>query len=215
MVHANQGYRRFVDALRDGELTMGATITQNALCAKLSMSLSPLRETLVLLEEHGLVEVRPRAGIRIVEPNLAFIRDNYQFRMIIELHAVRVFAETVTADWIAEMRRLHAEAAQSLGSDMPREAAPGGLGLVDHRFHRSMVEALGNAAILATHDRLQLNIGLAQIAHTRPLTRKAFTRAVEQHLAIMDRLEAGDVSGAVEALEAHFQTSAYQALVAS
>src|SRR5262245_45329268 len=76
--HDNEGYRRFRDAMQSGKLQAGMVVTQNELCDLLGLSLSPLRETLVLLEEFGLVEIKPRTGIRIVYPEVAFIRENYQ-----------------------------------------------------------------------------------------------------------------------------------------
>src|ERR1700742_3162347 len=99
----NEGYRRFREALQSGKLKAGMTVTQNELCELLGLSLSPLRETLVLLEEFGLVDIKPRTGIRIVYPEVAFIRENFQFRIMIETHAVRVFATIVEKDWLDEM----------------------------------------------------------------------------------------------------------------
>ena len=48
----NDGYVKFRQALRDGRLQAGMTVTQGEMCKLLGMSLSPLRETLVLLEEY-------------------------------------------------------------------------------------------------------------------------------------------------------------------
>jgi len=53
--HTNEGYRLFREALQNGQLKAGMVVTQNELCDLLGLSLSPLRETLVLLEEFGLV----------------------------------------------------------------------------------------------------------------------------------------------------------------
>ena len=56
----NEGYRRFREAMQAGKLQAGMVVTQNELCDLLGLSLSPLRQTLVLLEEFGLVEIKPR-----------------------------------------------------------------------------------------------------------------------------------------------------------
>ena len=48
-----------------------------------------------LLEEFGLVEVKPRAGIRVVYSEVTFIRENYQFRSLIELHQGRITIDSV------------------------------------------------------------------------------------------------------------------------
>src|SRR5882724_11573257 len=67
----NEGYLRIRQALRDGTLQAGMTVTQSELCDLLKVSLSPLRETLVLLEEFGLVDIKPRAGIAIIYPDVS------------------------------------------------------------------------------------------------------------------------------------------------
>src|SRR5690348_15830023 len=76
------GYRRFRQAMQEGRLQPGLFVTQNELCAIVGITLTPLPETLVLLEEFGLFEVKRRAGIQIVYPEVAFIRENYQFRSV-------------------------------------------------------------------------------------------------------------------------------------
>ena len=93
--------------MQEGRLQPGMIVTQNELCAILGISLTPLRETLVLLEEFGLVEVKRRAGIQIVYPEVAFIRENYQFRSVIELHAIRAFLPRAGRQWLADMRTRH------------------------------------------------------------------------------------------------------------
>src|SRR6478735_97224 len=99
----NEGYRRFREAMQSGKLQAGMVVTQNELCDLLGLSLSPLRDTLVLLEEFGLVEIKPRTGIRIVYPEIAFIRENFQFRIMIEDYALRSFGNTVTEAWLENM----------------------------------------------------------------------------------------------------------------
>lgn len=210
----NDGYVRFRAALRDGVLQPGMIVTQNELCDLLGLSLSPLRETLVLLEEYGLVEIKPRTGIQIVYPEVAFIRENYQFRIMIEVFALRSFGDQVTEDWLANMRESHEEARASLNGSSPFEEAQLRFTRLDMRFHREIVEALGNRAVLATHDRLQENIRMAQQVHRRPGFRSALLDTVNEHLAVIGRLEAKDVDGAVAAIEAHFRASTHRTFAA-
>src|SRR4051812_33367924 len=155
--HGNEGYRRFREALQSGKLEAGMVVTQNELCDLLGLSLSPLRETLVLLEEFGLVEIKPRTGIRIIYPEVAFIRENYQFRIMIEVYALRSFGDTVTEEWLANMRQSHEECRRDLNDRGPFEDAQVRFIALDGRMHREIVEALGNRAILGMHERLQEN----------------------------------------------------------
>ncbi len=210
----NEGYRRFRAAMQEGKLQPGMVVTQNELCDLLGLSLSPLRETLVLLEEFGLVEIKPRTGIRIVYPEVAFIRENYQFRIMIEEFALRSFGNTVTAEWLENMRESHEECRGNLTDGGPfREEQLRFLAL-DMRFHREIVEALDNRAILDTHTRLQENIRMAQQVHRRPGFRGALLETVDEHLRVIDALENHDVEAAVTALEAHFRASTHRTFAA-
>ena len=85
----NASYAAFFDALLDGRLALGQTLTQDALCAVLDTSLSPLRETLTLLEADGLISIRRRIGVTIFYPDVAFVRSTFQFRGMIEREAIR------------------------------------------------------------------------------------------------------------------------------
>jgi DNA-binding GntR family transcriptional regulator len=210
----NEGYRRFRAAMQEGKLQPGMVVTQNELCDLLGLSLSPLRETLVLLEEFGLVEIKPRTGIRIVYPEVAFIRENYQFRIMIEEFALRSFGDTVTEEWLANMRESHEECRRGLTDGGPFEDEQIRFLALDGRLHREIVEALGNRAILDTHQRLQENIRMAQQVHRRPGFRGALLDTVNEHLAVIEALERKDVEGAITALEAHFRASTHRTFAA-
>jgi GntR family transcriptional regulator, rspAB operon transcriptional repressor len=210
----NEGYRRFREAMQSGKLQAGMVVTQNELCDLLGLSLSPLRETLVLLEEFGLVEIKPRTGIRIVYPEVAFIRENYQFRIMIEVFALRSFGDTVTEEWLANMRESHEECRTSLNDGGFFEEEQIRFLALDGRMHREIVEALGNRAILDTHQRLQENIRMAQRVHRRPGFRGALLETINEHLRVIECLERRDVEGAVNALEAHFRASTHRTFAA-
>lgn len=204
---ARIGYRRFRQALQDGKLAAGMTLTQSELCELLGVSLSPLRETLVLLEEFGLVEIKPRTGIRIVYPEVSFIRENYQFRMIIELYAIKVFASVVTRDWLDAMRSRHeALRGELLAADLPESVQARHFAL-DRRMHREFVESLDNRAILEAHTRLQDNIDMARQVHQPSMLRGHLIETVDEHLKIIACLEQRDVEVATASLNTHFRNS--------
>jgi GntR family transcriptional regulator, rspAB operon transcriptional repressor len=214
-IRDHDGYRRFRAALQDGRLEAGMSVTQNELCELLGLSLSPLRETLVLLEEFGLVDIKPRTGIRIVYPEVAFIRENYQFRVLIETAAIREFVANFTPAWLDDMRARHWAGRADLGNpDLSDEVQDRVLAL-DRELHQSFVEAMGNGAILRTHNRLQDNIGMARRVHQRPFFRTQLISTMDEHLKILDSLEARDADGAVANLEAHFRASAFRTFAAA
>ena len=206
----HEGYRRFREAMQNGKLQAGMIVTQNELCDMLGLSLSPLRETLVLLEEFGLVEIKPRTGIRIVYPEVAFIRENYQFRIMIETHALRPFGETVTEEWLANIRARHEECRKELLGSVPFEEAQRDMYLIDRKLHRDIVEALDNRAISETHARLQDNLTLAKRVHQRSVFKGQLLDTIDEHLRIITALEQRDIAGAIEALDAHFRGATHR-----
>lgn len=206
----HEGYRRFREAMQSGKLTAGMNVTQSELCDLLGLSLSPLRETLVLLEEFGLVEIKPRTGIRIVYPEVAFIRENYQFRIMIETYALRSFGELVTNEWLANIRTRHEESRKELQGSVSFDHALRNFGTLDRKMHRDIVEALDNRAILETHARLQDNLNMAKRVHQRSVYKGQLLDTVDEHLKIITCLDSRDVDGAAEALAAHFRGATHR-----
>lgn len=107
--HPNAGYAAFLEALTDGRLHPGQSLTQSDLGDVLGLTLSPLRETTTLLEAAGLITIKRHAGIKIFYPDVNFIGQSFQFRGLIERAGVRKFADIVTADWVKDMRENHAQ----------------------------------------------------------------------------------------------------------
>src|ERR1035437_1266105 len=61
---AEQAYREIKRRILDNEFSPGTTILEQELALLLRMSRTPVREAAVRLAEEGLVEVRPRHGMR-------------------------------------------------------------------------------------------------------------------------------------------------------
>lgn len=200
---------RFRQLLLDGTLTAGSTLAQHELADLLGVSLTPLRELLVLLEDYGLIEVKHRAGIKIVYPDISFIRQNLQFRSIIELSAIDPFTLNASDDWIRRETERHQARRADLQSK-PAEIVGYTSDDLDRPFHWAMVASLGNSAITRTYERIMDNVTLAQVVHRHQFTREQITDTLDEHLAILGRIAARDPDGARAALKAHFQMSTHR-----
>ena len=200
----NAGYAAFRAALLDGRLSPGANLTQAELCDVLGMSLSPLRDTLTLLEADALVTVRHRAGITVVNPDVAFIRRNFRFRTMIEREALPIFSEVVESDWLAQTITAHETVRDKV-------AAGGKVRKLDWNFHSAIVSALRNTMITETHYLLQENLKLARVLNEDIASPSKATEALGEHCAILEQLSKRDSQGALEALEAHFRAAIHRA----
>src|SRR6185369_17709559 len=86
-------YERFKAQLFKRNLAPGQFVSQVELCELLDVPLGPTREALKRLEAESLVRLIPQRGIQIADIGVTLIREAFQFRTILELAAVRHFAE--------------------------------------------------------------------------------------------------------------------------
>lgn len=197
-----------------GDLEPGMTLTQNDLCRILGLSLTPLREALVLLQSYGLVDIKARSGVHIVYPDVAFIRENFQFRIMIEVSALRIFAQTDISDWVADMIAAHDRSTQELSATGNIDDAIARFIAIDQRFHADIVWVMKNHAISTTHRRLQANIGMARLTHKRTPFRQQLLDTVEEHRRVLTALSNGDADEAIQEMEAHFRASTHRTFAA-
>jgi DNA-binding GntR family transcriptional regulator len=201
----NAGYIAFFDALVAGRLKLGQTLTQDELCKVLGLSLSPMRETTTLLEAEGLITVRRKVGITIFYPDVKFVGNCFQFRGLLEREGLRKFARLVTPEWIERMRNEHAEIIDLVRqtNDLERYRIP--VKLLERRFHDTFIAAFENDQITVNYGRLTQKMYLLRLHNLNAVGPGNTVTSMEEHLAIVDALQAGDVEGAVDGLDRHLQ----------
>lgn len=210
----NAGYQAFFDALIQGRLKLGQTLTQDELCRILGISLSPMRETTTLLEAEGLITVRRKVGITIFYPDVKFVGNCFQFRGLLEKEGLRKFARTVTPAWIEAARREHDEIIGFVRevNDMARYRIP--VRLLERRFHDTFIDAFDNDQIRVNYARLSQKMYLLRLHNPSAVGPVNTVTSMQEHLDIIDALAAGDVEAAVEGLEHHLQGVLHRVLTA-
>jgi len=63
--HTAQAVARLRQMVFSGELAAGTDHLESELATQLGMSRTPVREALLTLQAQGLIEVRPRRGVRV------------------------------------------------------------------------------------------------------------------------------------------------------
>jgi len=143
---------------------------------------------------------------------VAFIRENIQFRIMIEVFAMQAFVRVVSDEWLETMRKTHEALRHSLrNSPKLAKATLHEYLELDHKFHREFVKALENKAIEDTHARVHENVSMARKVHQTRAFASQLLDTVDEHLAILEAIRARDIDQAVAALEAHFRSSTYRA----
>lgn len=99
--------RRLRQEIREGYVNPGQPLRQAELAARYSVSPTPVREALRLLEAEGSVSYSPHKGATVVEFSRQRIEDLYRLRAAVESLATQLAVERVEDDVIVEVIEIH------------------------------------------------------------------------------------------------------------
>jgi len=140
---SEQAYQDLRARILDNRMPSGEQFTEEQLAALLEMSRTPVREAMLRLEKEGLVEVRPRHGMRIRPLSVNDVREIYEVLTGLESTAAALAAQREDqGDYVQQMRSAIKDMDKALKRDDRRSWAA-----ADERFHTALVEAAGNARI--------------------------------------------------------------------
>lgn len=188
--------RQITAAIVTGQLKPGARLTELQLSRDFGTSRAPVREAARLLESQGLVTFSPRRGFSVRTFGATEMRDIYELRIGLELHAGYLAVERATEADIAalekQLRRLYETADQTSIETQIFE---------DFAFHRMLCVASGNARMIKAYDELamEMRAGITLIGKLYDDPQ----RMAETHEPIMDALKKRDAEELREALRYH------------
>jgi DNA-binding GntR family transcriptional regulator len=187
------------DAIRDrivaGALRPGQRINEVALAAELGVSRTPLREALAGLASEGAVRVVPRSGSYVAEISAAEVEQLYPIRAILDPVALEM-AGIPRAERLRELRALNARMRQA--RDPKRVIA------LDDRFHAELLAGCPNRVMLQLIDQLVWRTRRYELILMS--NDRAAKNAADEHDAILDALESGDLPAACERLRENMQS---------
>lgn len=199
-----------LDALRSavvsGELAPGTLHSVQALATELGVSRTPVREALIKLAQAGMVRFERNRGVRVLQTSVHDLEEVFALRLLLEVPATRRACEQMDETALRELRRLYRAMERAADNDDEFR-----LWEHDRAFHRALLAASGNTRLAAYVDGLRDTV-LRRGVSTARLSRSLHA-IVEEHRAVMERLEAGDADGAAAAMRAHVRHTA-QLLIA-
>lgn len=208
----NAGYHAFFEALIEGRLKLGQTLKQEELGDILGLSLSPMRETTTLLASEGLIKVRRKVGITIFYPDMKFVGNTFQLRGLLEREGLRKFAGSVSREWIERMREKHRKIIEYVRdvNDVATYRLP--VKELEREFHDSFITVYSNDQVSTIYARLTQKMYLIRLHNPDAVGPAHTVVSMNEHLAIIDALEAGDTNGAIEGLDRHLQSVLHRVL---
>lgn len=184
--YSDQAYNLLRRKILDNEISAGFQATEQEIAEALGMSRTPVREALVRLANEGLVEVRPRHGMRVLPVSGEDMREIYEILTGLETVAAESVARKGLTDaQAARLEQAVADMDQSLAREDLRAWAE-----ADERFHMLLVDFCGNR-------RLRSLVGTYwdQAHRVRMITlrlRPKPTKSSQDHADLLDALRRRD-----------------------
>ena len=189
---ADKAYRNLRARILDNRMPSGEQFTEKELAATLNMSRTPTREAMLRLAKEGLVEVRPRHGMRVKPVSVADMREIHEVLTALESMAAALAAQRRDCgDYVDRMRKAIREMDSALERDDRRAWAE-----ADERFHTLLVMAAGNSRLTEL-----VQTFVDQSHRVRMLTlrlRPKPTTSNRDHEAVVDAVAAHDAKLARE-----------------
>jgi DNA-binding GntR family transcriptional regulator len=142
---SERAYRRLKRLILDNEIAAGSQMLELEAAARLGMSRTPVREAMVRLEQEGMVELRPRHGMRVLPISPDALAEIYDILTALEGMAAEVAARKGASPvQLAGLQQAVNEMEDALAADELLRWSE-----ADARFHRLLVEIAGNRRLLA------------------------------------------------------------------
>jgi len=171
-------------------------LSRAELAAQYGISQTPVRDALIRLSEEGLVDVFPQHATVVSPISVALARQAHFLRRSIELEIVRTLAERGDPALVQRLRAsLEYQRAMLAAQDFAE------LSQTDQTFHRQLYEAADVPDLWLLVRRQSGHLDRLRRLHL-PIAGKA-RAVVDDHMAIVDAIAAGDPEAAQARLRQH------------
>ncbi|GJD49704.1 hypothetical protein OPKNFCMD_2437 [Methylobacterium crusticola] len=181
-----------------GQSGPGTMYSVPSLAVSLGVSTTPVREALLELSRNGLIDPVRNRGFKVVEPSLSELRNLFDLREVLEVHAARLVAARPKRDL-----RVHYPLADAIARAVENEDVKGYLE-ADRRFHRAFTAEAKNELLTETVMGLRDKMRLYGIS-----SRAGFERqkgSVAEHYQLLDLTTAGEAEAVADLLRRHIRS---------
>ena len=187
-----------------GKVLPGEWLRQDDIATQLGVSMTPVREALDLLVSVGLAERVPYRGVRVPQPSADDIAEAYAMRLLLEAAGARAAALKREQAQVDELKRILSRMKGLLTlNDMSA------LRQLSRQFHQSVV-AIGENSSLDRLYGMVMNsfpdwmLYEYLFRHT-DLLESSLSDEYQEHMALVDAIEAGDADLAERMAVAHIR----------
>ena len=184
----NKIYHEVRRSIIMGEFKTGARLNVEEIADHYQISVTPVRDALQMLNQEGLVTIKPRAGYFVTRITLKELRDMFELRNILELVAIERSIDKIDPEQTLQLRNVHAGYTGDDDESYDRYTDE------NRCFHYLLAEASGNQELANLIGHLMDRLARFMVL------RHAGKTMEESHSKIVDALEKHDLEAARKAL---------------
>jgi DNA-binding GntR family transcriptional regulator len=180
-----------------GQSMPGSMYSVPTLAASLGVSTTPVREALLELTRSGLIEPMRNRGFRVVEPTLTELRNLFDLREVLELHAAAI---------VARKSKKNLKGLSRFADDIARAVKTEDIKLyleADRTFHRLLTAEADNARLTEMVMGLRDQMRLYGIKSRAGLARQ--NESTAEHYQIIELAMAGEEEALTNLLRRHIR----------
>jgi DNA-binding GntR family transcriptional regulator len=188
-------YEQLLDKLMRREIPVGSVLLERRLAEQMEMSRTPVREALNRLENEGFVTRQPGGLLVVREFSVRELIETLHLRQILEAESVSLATGRIAEaeiDSIAQaIEALMAKAEPTAEEDWA----------VDSRFHQTIADHSGNAALAKLIFDLRLKTHMFNLERVP----ERFEVGHREHLAVLAALKRQDRDAARDGIRTHIE----------
>jgi DNA-binding GntR family transcriptional regulator len=188
--------RHLREQIISGTLPAGERVNETKVTRELSLSRSPVREALRILESEGLVTLEAHRGARVRAVSEQDLEEIFDVRVMIESHGVLRHLHRLAPEALTPVRRAVDDARAALSAGDIE-----GWHLASLRFHDGLVRLASNRHLTRLHEELKTSLRRYQISVVGPPAEPEHFQV--EHEAILEALEQGRVERGAELVAMH------------
>ena len=173
---------RVRQAIIDGELPFGTTVSEDALAEALQVSRTPVREALSQLQREGLIDIIPQRGSFVFTPDEQDIIELCEYRLTLEVRAANLSMQRNPEGLLEVLDEIIAEMMIVLGNNQLQNYA-----VLDWRYHLAMFRFCNNRYMKDAYTLASGKIASLSTNVTRPFPHKR-TESVNEHKMMLAHL---------------------------
>jgi len=194
---ADEVYEELIDAIMRRDIQPNDHLVQEKLAAEMQISRTPVREALMRLEKEGVLEVSNRGSFRLSRMDDDEVKELYQSRAAVEGQCARILAARKDAKECDALRAV-IEREEDLEDRSARSYFE-----ANRNIHRAIVERANNRFLLEMFDMIWGKAMAFPLFAT--IENVDLSKSLGDHLALIDVIESGDRTAALEEFTKHIQ----------